>query len=186
MEKLYDEQPWVAERIEKLHCDIKMLEKMSPYAAINYIRHGIGYEEYLSEYADYRGLNKEDLYDVLDELQASARGFKNYEAWELHMQEYAQELKEKAKQKNENPNAITLSTMHSAKGLEFASVFIIDANEGITPYKKAVLDKEIEEERRLFYVGMTRAIEKLTICSVKEIHNRPADLSRFVEEIKKR
>ena len=185
-EKLYDEQPWVAERIEKLHCDIKMLEKMSPYAAINYIRHGIGYEEYLSEYADYRGLNKEDLYDVLDELQASARGFKNYEAWELHMQEYAQELKEKAKQKNENPNAITLSTMHSAKGLEFASVFIIDANEGITPYKKAVLDKEIEEERRLFYVGMTRAIEKLTICSVKEIHNRPADVSRFVEEIKKR
>lgn len=185
-EKLYDEQPWVAERIEKLHCDIKMLEKMSPYAAINYIRHGIGYEEYLSEYADYRGLNKEDLYDVLDELQASARGFKNYEAWELHMQEYAQELKEKARQKNENPNAITLSTMHSAKGLEFASVFIIDANEGITPYKKAVLDKEIEEERRLFYVGMTRAIEKLTICSVKEIHNRPADVSRFVEEIKKR
>ena len=126
------------------------------------------------------------MYDVLDELQASARGFKNYEAWELHMQEYAQELKEKAKQKNENPNAITLSTMHSAKGLEFVSVFIIDANEGITPYKKAVLDKEIEEERRLFYVGMTRAIEKLTICSVKEIHNRPADLSRFVEEIKKR
>ncbi|MBQ6844434.1 MAG: ATP-dependent helicase [Agathobacter sp.] len=181
-EKLYDEQPWVAERIEKLHCDIRMLERMSPYAAINYIRHGIGYEDYLGEYADYRGLNKEDLYDVLDELQASAKGFKNYEAWELHMQEYAQELREKAKQKNENPNAITLSTMHSAKGLEFLSVFIIDANEGITPYKKALLDKEIEEERRLFYVGMTRAIETLTICAVKEIHNKPADLSRFIAE----
>ena len=181
-EKLYDEQPWVAERIEKLHCDIRMLERMSPYAAINYIRHGIGYEDYLGEYADYRGLNKEDLYDVLDELQASAKGFKNYEAWELHMQEYAQELREKAKQKNENPNAITLSTMHSAKGLEFLSVFIIDANEGITPYKKALLDKEIEEERRLFYVGMTRAIETLTICAVKEIHNKPADVSRFIAE----
>lgn len=181
-EKLYDEQPWVAERIEKLHCDIRMLEKMSPYAAINYIRHGIGYEEYLGEYADYRGLNKEDLYDVLDELQASARGFKNYEAWELHMQEYAEELREKAKQKNENPNAITLSTLHSAKGLEFASVFIMDANEGITPYKKALLDKEIEEERRLFYVGMTRAIESLTICAVKEIHNKPTEVSRFIAE----
>ncbi len=181
-EKLYDEQPWVAERIEKLHCDIRMLERMSPYAAINYIRHGIGYEEYLGEYADYRGLNKEDLYDVLDELQASARGFKNYEAWELHMQEYAEELREKAKQKNENPNAITLSTLHSAKGLEFASVFIIDANEGVTPYKKALLDKEIEEERRLFYVGMTRAIESLTICAVKEIHNKPAEVSRFIAE----
>lgn len=181
-ERLYDEQPWVAERIEKLHCDIRMLERMSPYAAINYIRHGIGYEEYLGEYADYRGLNKEDLYDVLDELQASARGFKNYEAWELHMQEYAEELREKAKQKNENPNAITLSTMHSAKGLEFASVFIIDANEGVTPYKKALLDKDIEEERRLFYVGMTRAIQSLTICAVKEIHNKPAEVSRFIAE----
>ncbi|MBR2046724.1 MAG: ATP-dependent helicase [Agathobacter sp.] len=184
-EKLYDEQPWVAERIEKLHYDIKMLEKMSPYAAINYIRHGIGYEDYLVEYAEYRNLNKDDLFDVLDELQASAKGFKNYEAWELHMQEYAQELREKAKQKNENPNAVTLSTLHSAKGLEFKSVFIIDANEGITPYKKALMDKEIEEERRLFYVGMTRAIEKLTICSVKEIHNKTAEVSRFVDEIKR-
>ena len=184
-EKLYDEQPWVAERIEKLHYDIKMLEKMSPYAAINYIRHGIGYEDHLVEYAEYRNLNKDDLFDVLDELQASAKGFKNYEAWELHMQEYAQELREKAKQKNENPNAVTLSTLHSAKGLEFKSVFIIDANEGITPYKKALMDKEIEEERRLFYVGMTRAIEKLTICSVKEIHNKTAEVSRFVDEIKR-
>ena len=181
-EKIYDEQPWVAERIEKLHSDIRLLERMSPYAAINYIRHGIGYEEYLGEYADYRGLNKEDLYEILDELQASAKGFKNYEAWELHMQEYAEELREKAKQKNENPNAITLSTLHSAKGLEFKSVFIIDANEGLTPYKKALLDKDIEEERRLFYVGITRAIDKLTICAVKEIHNKPAEVSRFIAE----
>ena len=181
-EKMYDEQPWVAERIEKLHYDIKMLEKMSPYAAINYIRHGIGYDDYITEYAQYRNLNKEDLYDVLDELQASAKGYRNYEAWELHIQEYTAELREKAKKKSENPNAVTLSTLHSAKGLEFHSVFIIDANQGITPYKKAVLDKDIEEERRLFYVGMTRAIEDLTICSVKELHNKSSEISQFVYE----
>lgn len=182
-EKMYDEQPWMAERIEKLHHDIILLGSMSPYAAINYIRHGIGYEDYLVEYADYRGINKEDLFDILDELQASAKGFKNYDAWELHMQEYAEELREKAKQKNANPNAITLSTLHSAKGLEFKSVFIMDTNEGLTPYKKAILDKDVEEERRLFYVGMTRAIEKLTICAVKELHNKPVDISRFVVEV---
>ena len=181
-EKLYDEQPWMAERIEKLHYDIKMLEKLSPYAAINYIRHGIGYEEYLIEYAEYRNLNKEDLFDILDELQASAKGFKNYEAWELHMQEYAEELRIKAKQKNENPNAVTLATLHSAKGLEFKYVFIMDVNEGIIPYKKALLEQEIEEERRLFYVGMTRAIEHLTICAAKEIHNKPTEVSRFIAE----
>ena len=181
-EKLYDDQPWIAERIEKLHYDIKMIAKMSPYAAINYIRHGIGYEDYLIEYAQYRNLNKEDLFDILDELQASAKGFKNYQAWELHIEEYTQELREKAKQKQENPDAVTLATMHSAKGLEFKSVFIIDANQGITPYKKAVLDKDIEEERRLFYVGMTRACHDLTICSVKELHNKSADVSQFVLE----
>lgn len=181
-EKMYDEQPWIAERIEKLHYDVKMLEKMAPYAAVNYIRHGIGYDDYIADYAQYRNLNKEDLYDVLDELQASAKGFNNYEAWELHIQEYTDELREKAKKKQENPNAITLSTLHSAKGLEFKSVFIIDANQGVTPYKKAVLDKDIEEERRLFYVGMTRAIEDLTICTVKELHNKPSEISQFVAE----
>ena len=181
-EKMYDEQPWIAERIEKLHYDVKMLEKMAPYAAINYIRHGIGYDDYIADYAQYRNLNKEDLYDVLDELQASAKGFNNYEAWELHIQEYTDELREKARKKQENPNAITLSTLHSAKGLEFKFVFMIDANQGITPYKKAVLDKDIEEERRLFYVGMTRAIVDLTICTVKELHNKPSEISQFVAE----
>ena len=181
-EKMYDEQPWIAERIEKLHYDIKMLEKMSPFAAINYIRHGIGYDDYLTEYAEYRNISKEDLFDVLEELQASAKGFKNYDAWELHMKECEEELKEKAKHKNENPNAITLATLHSAKGLEFKSVFIIDANEGIMPYKKALLDKDIEEERRLFYVGMTRAIHDLTICSVKNIHGKTNEVSRFITE----
>lgn len=182
-EKIYDEQPWIAERIEKLHYDIKMLEKMSLYAAINYIRHGIGYDDYITEYAEYRNISKEDLFDVLEELQASAKGYKNYDAWELHMQEYADELREKARKKNENPNAVTLSTLHSAKGLEFKSVFIIDVNEEIIPYKKAVLDKDIEEERRLFYVGMTRAIEELTICSVKELRGKEIEPSRFIEEL---
>ncbi len=181
-EKMYDEQPWIAERIEKFAYDIKLLENMSPYAAINYIRHGIGYEDYLAEYADYRNIEKTDLYDILDELQAGAKGFKNFDAWELHIKECEAELKEMAKRKNDNSNALTLATLHSAKGLEFKSVFIIDANEGVMPYKKSVLPKDIEEERRLFYVGMTRAISNLTICSVKSIHNKDAEVSRFVVE----
>jgi DNA helicase-2/ATP-dependent DNA helicase PcrA len=134
------------------------------------------------EYAQYRNLSKEDLFDILDELQASAKGFKNYEAWELHIKEYTEELREKAKKRLENPNAVTLATIHSAKGLEFRSVFIMDANQGVMPYKKAVLEKDVEEERRLFYVGMTRAIEDLTICAVKELHNKNAELSQFVIE----
>lgn len=181
-EKLYETQPWIAERIEKLRYDLRMLEKMSPFAAINYIRHGIGYDDYITEYAEYRNISKEDLFEVLEELQASASGYKNYEAWELHMKECEEELKERVRRKKENPNAITLATLHSAKGLEFKSVFIIDANEGVMPYKKAFLDKDMEEERRLFYVGMTRAVADLTICSVKNLHGKTNEISRFVAE----
>ena len=59
-------------------------------------------------------------------------------------------------------------TMHSSKGLEFKVVYILDANEGVTPHHKAVLDADLEEERRMFYVAMTRAKDRLHIFYVNE------------------
>jgi DNA helicase-2/ATP-dependent DNA helicase PcrA len=181
-EKMYDEQPWIAERIERLEYDVKMLKKMSPFAAVNYIRRGIGYDDYLKEYAEYRNINKDDLFDIIDELQESARGYKSYEEWSEHIADYSAEMKKLAAQRESAPNAVTLSTLHGAKGLEFDTVFIIDVNEGIMPYKKAVLDKDIEEERRLFFVGMTRAKTTLYLCSVSSLRDEAAEVSRFIEE----
>ena len=77
---------------------------------------------------------------------------------------------------------MTFATLHSAKGLEFTKVYLIDVNEGVMPYKKAVLKQDVEEERRLFYVGMTRAKESLTICSVKKMRGKEVELSRFIKE----
>ena len=182
-EKLYDEQPWIAERIERLEYDIKMLSKMSPYAAINYIRKGIGYDDFIAEYAQYRQMNKEDMYDILEELQAGSKGFKTYEEWKTHIADYSKELELLAQKKQTNPNAVTLVTLHGAKGLEFPCVFIVDVNEGLIPYKKAVLPQELEEERRMFYVGVPRAQEELYIYSVKTLHNKDQDISRFVKEM---
>jgi DNA helicase-2/ATP-dependent DNA helicase PcrA len=181
--KLYDEQPWIAERIEQLWHDLKMLQHMSPYAAINYIRRGIGYDDYLKEYADYRSLNQDDLFDILEELQQTAKGFKSYETWMVHIEEYVRNLKQMAEKLKENTDAVTLATLHSSKGLEFEHVYLLDANEGITPYKKAVLEPDIEEERRLFYVGMTRAKEQLTICYVASINDKSMEASRFLREM---
>lgn len=183
--KVFDEQPWIAERIEKLEYDLKMIKKMNPYAAINYIRRGIGYDDFLAEYAEYRSINKEELYDVIDEIQSGAKGYKNYAQWQEHIKEYTEKMRIIAEKKAKDPNAVILATLHSSKGLEFENVFLIDVNEGIMPYKKAVLDKDIEEERRLFYVGMTRAKRNLSIYSVKSIHDKNAQISRFVEETKK-
>jgi DNA helicase-2/ATP-dependent DNA helicase PcrA len=181
-ERMYDEQPWIAERIEQLEYDIKMLSRMSPYAAINYIRKGIGYDDYLTEYAEYRSLNKDDLFDIIEELQESARGYKGYEEWTAHIADYTAEMKKIAAQRENTENAVTLATLHSAKGLEFDTVFLIDVNEGIMPYKKAVLDKDIEEERRLFFVGMTRARNELYLCSVASLRDEAAEVSRFIKE----
>lgn len=184
--KLYDEQPWIAERIEKLEYDLKMLSRMNPYAAINYIRKGVGYDDFLIEYAEYRSMNKEELFDILEEIQSGAKGYKTYEEWDEHIKAYTEEIKRLAEFKAANPNAVTISTLHSAKGLEYEHVFILDVNEGIMPYKKAVLDKDIEEERRLFYVGMTRAKTRLSLYSVKSINDKNTAISRFVNETKVR
>ena len=182
--KLFDEKPWIAERIEKLEYDMKLISRMNPYASINYIRRGIGYDDFLVEYAEYRNINKEDLFDILDEIQSGAKGFATYEEWYEHIREYTKQMKLMALSKESDPNAVTLATLHSSKGLEFENVYIIDANEGIMPYKKAVLEKDIEEERRLFYVGMTRAKTSLSVYSVKSVNDKSAQASRFVRESK--
>ena len=82
-------------------------------------------------------------------------------------------------------DSVTVATMHSSKGLEYRAVFIPDASEGVTPHKKAVLASDIEEERRLFYVAMTRAKEYLYLLYAKERYNKVMTRSRFLEELVK-
>lgn len=184
--KFYNEQPWIAERIQKLEADIKLISKMSPFAAINYIRHGIAYDDFLTEYAEYKNVNKEDLFEIIDDIQSGAKGHRTFDEWMEHVKKYTKEIKKQAEKKKNNPDAITLATLHSSKGLEFENVYIIDANEGIMPYKKAVLEKDIEEERRLFYVGMTRAKTNLSVYSVKAMYEKDTAISRFVRESKEK
>ena len=66
--------------------------------------------------------------------------------------------------------------------LEFPIVYILDANEGITPHSRAMLDEDMEEERRLFYVAMTRAKTRLHVYAVRERYHKKAEVSRFVWE----
>ncbi len=183
-ERYYNEnkQPWIAERIRRFSYELNMLTQMSPYAAVNYIRKGIGYDSYLKEFAKYRHIKLEDLTDILDELQGTAKGYKSYEQWMDQIEKLTEEMQKQESQKKNNPDAVTLATLHSSKGLEFDQVYILDVNEGIMPYKKAVLVKELEEERRMFYVGMTRAKRKLTLCSVQNLNNKTMEGSRFLKE----
>lgn len=181
-EWFFEEQPWVAERIRKLERDIKTMARMNPFAAINYIRKAIGYDEFLEEYADYRRIRLDDLIDVLDELQESAKGYDDFNGWFDHIEEYTKELERLYHSQEQLADSVALTTLHSAKGLEYENVYLIDVNEGLMPYKKAVLDQDIEEERRMFYVGMTRAKKNLHLFSVKQLNQKDADISRFIAE----
>lgn len=174
---------WMEERVERLEFDLRLLGKMKPYAAVNFIRQGIGYDEYLQEYANYRQMKPEELLEVAGELQEAAKSFASLEEWENHIQEYGEVLKRQAKEQQKDTHAVAFTTLHGSKGLEFPIVFLADANEGNMPYRKAVLDTDIQEERRMFYVGMTRAKEHLHIYYAKEKNGKTLRPSRFVEEL---
>lgn len=181
--KLYEEKTWMCERIEKFEQDLKVLEKMTPFGAVNYIRYGIGYEGYLKEYAQYRHIKEEELLEILDELQDTTRGFDRWADFQNHVERYKEEMKNQKKAMETTKEAITVATFHGIKGLEFENVYILDVNEGMIPFRKAVLEVEIEEERRMFYVGMTRAKNKLHLYYVEEQKGKKVEPSRFLLEV---
>lgn len=178
----YRDKGWMVERIEQLEYDLRMIGRMAPVAAVNYIRKGVGYDEYLQEYAEYRRMKPEELFEVAEQLQESASGFDSAPEWFAHMKEYGEQLKEQAKRLEKDADCVSLMTMHSAKGLEFPVVYILDANERVTPHHKAVLEADLEEERRMFYVAMTRAKERLHVCYAKERYGKAQERSRFIDE----
>lgn len=182
LEKYYEDKNWMIERVDKLKYDILAMASMSPYAMINYLRKGVGYDGYLDEYAQSHNMQVRELYDVMDELMESARSFKTFNEWFAYIDEYGTKLRESYAAMDKQ-NAVILTTMHSSKGLEYPVVYIIDANEEITPHKKAVFAPEIEEERRMFYVAMTRAKRRLNIYYARKRYNKEIEVSRFVKEI---
>lgn len=182
LEKYYEDKNWMIERVDRLKYDILAMASMSPYAMINYLRKGVGYDGYLDEYAQSHNMQVRELYDVMDELMESARNFKTFNEWFAYIEEYGTKLRESYAAMDKQ-NAVILTTMHSSKGLEYPVVYIIDANEEITPHKKAVFVPEIEEERRMFYVAMTRAKRRLNIYYARKRYNKEIEVSRFVKEI---
>ena len=181
--KHYCDKEWMLDRIDQFEWDVKMLAKMAPYAAVQYLRKRIGYDDYLRDYAFSHNIERTNLTEVIQEIAEAARPYRTLDEWFRHVEEYTGILQEKEKKKEKNPEGVRLMTIHAAKGLEFHTVFILDANEGKIPYKKARTDAQTEEERRLFYVAMTRAKEKLTVCYVKTKSGKETAPSRFVDEL---
>ena len=182
LREYYKDKDWMCDRITTLETHLRILGTLSPFAAVNFIRKGMGYEEYLREYAQFRRLKPEELLEILDRIHESTRGMKNLKQWEDYIEDYTEKLNEQAKRQRDRKEGVTVSTLHAVKGLEYDIVYILNVNEGSIPYRKAVLAEAVEEERRLFYVGMTRARRKLVLAYVNRQYEKEREPSRFLEE----
>lgn len=166
---------------------IEMIRKLPPQAALSYIRKGAGYEEYLRLYAIESNIPMSGLLKQLEQLVQECSKFNTLEHW-INSIDSAQNSEGQNFGKNSSGeggtnNRINIMTMHGSKGLEFKAVFIVDANQGIIPTSKALRERDFEEERRLFYVAITRAIDYLNIYAVEERLGCPIEVSMFVEEM---
>ena len=178
----YRDKDWMQERVRRLGEDMRMLAGLPPFAAVDYVRRSIGYDAFLSEYAGEHRQRETDLLRIPERLQESARSVPSLTVWKKDIEAYGQKLKEQAGRQREEAWGVTLATLHAVKGLEFDNVFICNVNEETIPFRKALLPEALEEERRLFYVGMTRARERLTLCFVRRQFDSPRMPSRFLAE----
>ena len=166
--------------------NLKRLGGMNPLNAVRYIRNVMGYDEYLKEYAASKGISTKGLSEIIEEIESSAGGFKSILNYMQHTEDVVEKLGQK-EYTNSGHNNVKLLTMHKAKGLEFETIFICGTVEGLTPYIKddSALRTDTEEERRLFYVAMTRAKRELYIAVPKRRYGKAVRPSRFIEEFQK-
>ena len=175
LKEMYGQSSEIKKNIEKLEFDLQMLSKLKPAAAVLYIEKGIGYEKYLTDYAKEKHIKSTVLRKHLEEIKNDCCQYETLQSW---MKGIVETDGEKIATDN-----IKIMTMHSAKGLEFESVFIVDVNQGIIPTTKAVRNRDYEEERRVFYVAVTRAKKILGVYAVTESLGCRAEPSMFIKEI---
>lgn len=181
--------PKQVKTLNDLEIDLSYLKTLSPKNAISYIRTSLDYDRYVLDYCSNRKIKPTGLIEILNELESSSTYFKTINEYLEHIEKVKSEIIES--RNNKNSEGVIFTTMHSAKGLEFPYVYIIGANEGTIPHEKSYDiedDKKrkeaIEEERRLLYVGITRAQDELYISSPKNKYGRKVFQSRFIDEIK--
>ena len=181
MLKFYRDSPSAYRTVEAFKADMNLISKMSPTAAINYIKNAMGYNVFLHEEAMKQGISFNDYSQILDFLIQVLKDCKTIKQAidKLNI------LRLKIDYENKNNSRIRgdkigLYTLHSSKGLEFENVFIISLNEGVLPTNKADCKEDIEAERRLFYVGITRTKRNLYLSYTNK-KNR--DRSRFLVEL---
>lgn len=179
-----DIELWQAKKINELRKKFSHLKKLNSYQAILYIINKMEYGDFMKE----RGLDESKIHTLLSIASQN-------EVLPIFI-ERMNTLKSIVNNGSSDENSlITLSTIHSSKGLEYKNVIMIDVRDGIFP--SVPIDEEnekdmpqnildtLEEERRLFYVGVTRAKEKFEIFSYESEFGKACDTALFTRQLLK-
>ncbi|RHW43247.1 ATP-dependent helicase [Neobacillus notoginsengisoli] len=169
---------------------IKSMRHLAPYAAIERIEKELGFLDYLKKRGS-EGNKLEKGSDDVKDLKVAAKNFDSSQTLLEHASHMAAMNREIKNLSKHFTSSITLSTIHRAKGLEYKTVYILGAVDGSLPHDYALESLRngdtapLEEERRLFYVAITRAMERLYISVPSMRRNRAANPTRFLTPVRK-
>ena len=172
---------WQEEHLENLRADLNQIRRKNVYDGLKYIRKVIGYDEYLEEFAVYRRTSAQVLWEIADEVMETARDCEDVKQFRERLEEMSRQMQGQNSPRERKRSGVQLMTMHGAKGLEFSAVFLPSLIEGVVPHEKGL--EQVEEERRLFYVAMTRAEEKLCLSAMRRRYEKETKPSRFLAEM---
>ncbi|MBP2027872.1 DNA helicase-2/ATP-dependent DNA helicase PcrA [Acetoanaerobium pronyense] len=185
LSSIFEPSDYRIKTLDDIKNKFKKLNNLSPSQGIRYIREDLKYEKNLERICDTLGYSMDSVQSILNSLEMIADECDTIVDFANRLSYLKKLMNESHKNTKSN---ITLSTIHSSKGLEFDSVYIIDLNDSIIPSYEAINSNNndlIEEERRLFYVGITRAKKNLYLNWVKEKGSKVYKKSLFINEIEK-
>lgn len=172
--------PFQLKNIDNLKRDIMTLNKYTLSSSVQTIIGSLGYHEYLQEYCNRYKFDLEEMEEIINEFKEASSEFKTILSFLVHVSEVEEQMKKN--NKNNEEDSVILSTIHGVKGMEFKNVFIMNCNEDIIPHSSSV-EKNLEEERRLFYVAVTRTIDNLWISFCDYTKGKTSKKSRFIDEL---
>ena len=178
MKNYYYQNQEMKKKVEKFFGQIEVASTLTPYMAVSFFRKSIGYDNYLKK----KSYNHQEFKGYMAQIERIHELLKHYNK-RINIADYFREKEEeqgRCTEKKKAAEGISVITMHGAKGLEFDHVFLPDVNEGVIPEKKCTTLEELEEERRLLYVAITRAKNHLHIYCTEERNRKP---SSFLEGI---
>lgn len=180
---------WLAERVSPagmrdlntLRGNLTTLTHTPTGRVITFIRSDMGYDDYIDQYCRWSGSDPQEARDVLSAIEQVPSPTDSSRVYI----ELAEQEERRGEDEDSTVPAVTLASFHGSKGLEWDQVWLLSSVEGAIPYRQAIASGSqavMEEERRLFYVGMTRAKDLLTISAPRQLFGSDVQPSRFVVE----